>query len=238
MILLAAQSVPLQAQDANEPVEPVPVAQSTQDANAVPVTTEALEIEDTAADKPDATLPTVTIEPVEDNKAPSAAPKKASKPQVAAEVEACLRRSRPKKSKPQKQASLQIRNLRRPRCRPLRRIESTSREPDLASIGETTATSVLGGPSGIDGYTAKQTTTATKTGTPLKDIPQAISIVTNRRPATGAARASGKRSLSSRRQCRARRRSQRPDHHSGSADDRGLLRQRSARRCRVLSGSL
>lgn len=37
---------------------------------------------------------------------------------------------------------------------------------------------VRGGPSGIDGYTAKNTSTATKTDTPIKDIPQSITVVT------------------------------------------------------------
>lgn len=37
---------------------------------------------------------------------------------------------------------------------------------------------VRGGPSGIDGYTARNTSTATKTDTPIKDIPQSITVVT------------------------------------------------------------
>ena len=179
MMLLAAQSVPLQAQDAKEPVEPVPAAESTADANAVPATTDAVEIKDTTADKPDATLPTVTIEPVEDKKAPSAAPKKASKPQVAAEVDSVPPpKPAKKKSKPQKQA--QSSNPNPAPALAAAPSEDVVDEPGdgSGSIGETTATSVLGGPSGIEGYTAKQTTTATKTGTPLQDIPQAISIVT------------------------------------------------------------
>lgn len=44
--------------------------------------------------------------------------------------------------------------------------------------GDVSPAPVRGGPSGIDGYTAKATTTATKTATPIKNIPQSISVVT------------------------------------------------------------
>jgi catecholate siderophore receptor len=37
---------------------------------------------------------------------------------------------------------------------------------------------VRGGPSGIDGYIAKNTSTATKTDTPIMDIPQSITVIT------------------------------------------------------------
>ncbi len=49
----------------------------------------------------------------------------------------------------------------------------------------------LGGPSGIDGYTAKQTTTATKTDTPLKNIPQSISVVTKEQAADQGSKSLG-----------------------------------------------
>jgi catecholate siderophore receptor len=51
-------------------------------------------------------------------------------------------------------------------------------ESASASALEGASPSPRGGPSQIDGYIAKQTTTATKTDTPLKDIPQSVSITT------------------------------------------------------------
>lgn len=44
--------------------------------------------------------------------------------------------------------------------------------------GGTAATSGGGGPSGITGYTARVVTTATKTNTPLIEVPQSVSVIT------------------------------------------------------------
>ncbi len=62
---------------------------------------------------------------------------------------------------------------------------------DASAVTDSGLSDPLGGPSGIDGYIAKQTTTATKTGTPLKNVPQSISVVTKKQAADQGSKSLG-----------------------------------------------
>jgi catecholate siderophore receptor len=120
-------------------------------------------------------LPEVQIETVED--APEAAP---AKPPVKAA-------SQPAPSKPARKVAAKPRKA--PPPQPVSDPEPVFDPAPVADLeadagtGEATGEAsgpppVRGGPSGIDGYTAKTTSTATKTDTPIKNIPQAITVVT------------------------------------------------------------
>lgn len=60
-----------------------------------------------------------------------------------------------------------------------------------AGSGEDSVAAARGGPSQIDGYVAKATTTATKTATPIKNVPQSISITTREQAADQGSKSLG-----------------------------------------------
>lgn len=167
LLALAGSLHAVQAQDA-VPAEqtPAPVVQpkapdAAPDGAKLPdVTVETLDKPDTkpAAAKPKAKAVVEVDEPPAPKPAKKVA-KKAAKP------------SKPKSNVPSAPAA------------PAPQVDEQPEAEAVSSsdAGDTNAESdPLGGPSGIDGYTAKQTTTATKTGTPIKNIPQSISVVTRK----------------------------------------------------------
>lgn len=104
-------------------------------------------------------LPTVTVETTDEPEASDDAKAK--------------RNSAENQNAPRRQSSNKTAKAKTP--------ASEEADPSLgaATAEETSeAQSARGGPTQIDGYIAKQTTTATKTATPVKDIPQSVSIMT------------------------------------------------------------
>jgi len=120
-------------------------------------------------------LPTVTIETSEEPAKPKPAPANPAQSESAVDNDgAAPRKAAKKQAKPAKPknpvASATLPEDYEPAIDPVESASSTA----LDGAG----TSPRGGPSQIDGYIAKQTTTATKTNTPLKNIPQSVSITT------------------------------------------------------------
>lgn len=125
-------------------------------------------------------LPEVTIETTENPDAdPAAKPDENAEAIVESDVPPPARKSKKKAS----QTALKKPSASAPLSPPATGGEEeagngTNPGGDPGVASETNGADALGGPSGFDGYSAKQTTTATKTETPIKDIPQSISIVT------------------------------------------------------------
>ncbi len=142
-----------------------------------------------------ATLPDVTVETVEQ---PVAKPAPAQ-PKAKAVVEA--EDPPPAPVKP-KRAKKKVSEAPKPKTKPKPKPTPAPSAPppeepaEASTAGASTSTDSgssdpLGGPSGIDGYTAKQTTTATKTDTPLKNVPQSISVVTKEQAADQGSKSLG-----------------------------------------------
>ena len=164
--ICAASSQPL-AQQA--PTPPPPATTET------PAVVPPAAIAPTANPPPAATLPTVTVETTEEAPKPKTAPAAAKKQVVKVEADD------PPAPKPAKKAA-KAEKPKIPAPTPVA-VEPSSEPAATASsdalAGASPATdSARGGPTQIDGYIAKQTTTATKTGTAIKDVPQSVSITT------------------------------------------------------------
>lgn len=123
-------------------------------------------------------LPPVQIETAEE--APAAAPAK-TKSKPAGLVQ---KTSAPKTKAPQPKP------VAVPPPEPIEAPLADGNSSEEASAGNA-APPVRGGPAGIDGYTAKSTTTATKTDTPIKDIPQAVTVITAEQAADQGSRSLG-----------------------------------------------
>ncbi|MEQ1715608.1 MAG: TonB-dependent receptor plug domain-containing protein, partial [Hyphomicrobium sp.] len=176
-LALFVTTTPGRAQDA--PQDPAPAAASAPPPAPSGDAPKADASAPAEASKPaDADLPTVTVETVKEPEAKKPA-KKPAAPIVAVEDDdappapAQPQKKRVKAEKPKAPAT------------PSADAPPPEEYDPAADTGEVTQTAtagdappVRGGPSGIDGYTAKKTTTATKTDTLLKDIPQSISVIT------------------------------------------------------------
>ena len=128
-----------------------------------------------------ATLPDVTVETADQ---PAAKPAPAQpKAKSVAEIEGA---PAPVKAKRAKKKVSEAPKPKPAASAPLPQEAYESAEPstsDTSTASDVGSADPLGGPSGINGYTAKKTTTATKTETPIKDIPQSISVVTKEQAA-------------------------------------------------------
>lgn len=113
-------------------------------------------------------LPPVMVETAEEPETPEAA---VEKPEGIA-AQAPPRRTAPRKSAKAKKP--------KPPAEPQIDTSFEDTEPSNRDDGDnvTPSQAARGGPTDIDGYVAKQTTTATKTTTRIKDIPQSVSITT------------------------------------------------------------
>ena len=145
---------------------------------------------DTAPDG--AKLPDVTVETV-DEPAAKPAPEQ-PKAKAVVEVEDAPAPAKPKRAK--KKVSEAAKPKPKPAAASAPPPQETFEpvEPNTAETSPVTdvgSSDPLGGPNGIDGYTAKQTTTATKTDTPIKDIPQSISVVTKQQAADQGSKSLG-----------------------------------------------
>jgi len=164
IVLTAAE---LRAQDAIGETPPPPAASDAAPADA-PATSNAPASAATKA--PEAELPAVTIETGEEadkaksQKAPTA-------PVVTVEDDNPPPPRKARKVKPKARVAPVV-------AAPAPPPEGFQAPADPTA--GTGTTGVLGGPSGIEGYIAKSTTTATKTSTPIKDIPQSITVVTRK----------------------------------------------------------
>lgn len=120
------------------------------------------------ATQPNADLPPVTVDSTPESQAqqPPAAQVKKTQSQASTKAKASA-------SKKAKKA---------PPAPPVETVEAY--EPAEAPVGSSAATTTSttgqgrGGPSGVDGYQATRSFNATKTDTPLRDIPQAATIIT------------------------------------------------------------
>lgn len=146
-----------------------------------PAASEAPNPEAAPAAKPDADLPAVTVETAEEPAQPKPAAKAAAKPVVTVEDDTPApppAKKRIKAAAPKKPAVAKA----APPPAPAPLPEDIEIDASAAAGGQGveggSPAPVRGGPSGIDGYTAKGTSTATKTDTPIKNIPQSISVVT------------------------------------------------------------
>ena len=112
--------------------------------------------------------------------------------------------------------------------------------PAAAPVAPPPAAPVVTTNAGGDiGYHANSTSTATKTNTPLRDIPQSVTVITKQQVQDiGAQRIEDVGALRPGRQLAPGRRQPRPDRHPRPELDRRLLRQRHARRRADLSRSL
>ena len=121
------------------------------------------------------TLPAVTVETTDDAPKPKAAPGKAAKPIVTVES------SQSPPPKPAKKAVNAEKPVKKPAppvsAEPASEPAATA-SPDALANASPATDGARGGPTQIDGYIAKQTTTATKTATAIKDVPQSVSITT------------------------------------------------------------
>lgn len=146
-------------------VEPEPAAAASATGKARP--------EDAAgAVESDAHLPAVTVETADE---PDASSSEAPSASAAAAVED-KEGSPPARSKGKAQKAAASRATPPP---PPEEYEPVA-DPGTGaqSDAEGATLPVRGGPGGIDGYTAARTTTATKTDTPIKDIPQSLTVIT------------------------------------------------------------
>ena len=126
-----------------------------------------------ATGEPAADLPTVTIETSED-------PPKAKSDAPAADKPTTVENDQPSPPKPAKK-SAQAKAKKPVNAAP----PAEDYEPAIDPVDSASATAIeggsaspRGGPSQIDGYIAKATTTATKSNTLLKNVPQSVSITT------------------------------------------------------------
>lgn len=124
---------------------------------------------------PPENLPTVTIETSEDPAKPQTAPKPPAQADLTADDDSTAPPKPAKKVAKAAKPKTPVAAATLPEdYEPA--IDPTDSAPVTSLDGS--APSPRGGPSQIDGYIAKQTTTATKTNTPLKNIPQSVSIMT------------------------------------------------------------
>lgn len=119
-------------------------------------------------------MPTVTVETTEDAPKPKAEPAKAAKPVVKVESDEPAPKPAKKSVKAEKPA---VKPAPAVAVEPANEPAATASADALANASPATD-SVRGGATEIDGYIAKQTTTATKTGTLIRNVPQSVSITT------------------------------------------------------------
>ncbi|MEQ1652274.1 MAG: TonB-dependent siderophore receptor [Hyphomicrobium sp.] len=141
-----------------------------------------------AVDGKPATLPPVTVETTEDVAKPAPAPYKPAKPVVKVESDD------PVPPKPAKKKTVKAEKPKQAQP-PAENYEPASEPVDTVAAdalsGVTPAAAARGGPTQIDGYIAKQTTTATKTATPLKNVPQSVSVTTAQQASDQGSRSVG-----------------------------------------------
>lgn len=146
-----------------------------------PVASEAPNPEAAPAANPDAHLPAVTVETAEEPAQPKAAAKAPAKPATTVEDDTpapAPAKKRVKAAAPKKPAVAKAAPPPAPAPLPDDIEFDASAAAGVQGVEGGSPAPVRGGPSGIDGYTAKGTSTATKTDTPIKNIPQSISVVT------------------------------------------------------------
>lgn len=139
----------------------------------------------TDAEKP-ATLPAVTVETAEEPAKTKSAPTKTAQPAVKATGPRDSAPSKPKKAIAQAE----------PAPTPAPVAPSADSEPVAEASAEALAaanpvTDARGGPTQIDGYIAKTTTTATKSATPIRNVPQSVSITTKEQASDQGSRSLG-----------------------------------------------
>jgi catecholate siderophore receptor len=184
-----AQQAPQPAQTVSPPTNTAPATAASPVAapaatEAPAATTAAPDAASKATSENTSTLPTVTIETTEEKPQPKPAPTKTAKPVVKVEADQPAPAKPKKAAKPAKPATPPPAAVDTPDDA----VESVSAD---ALDGVTPAQSARGGPTKIDGYIAKQTTTATKSATAIKDIPQAVSVTTKEQASDQGSRSVG-----------------------------------------------